>query len=218
MGSALRTVVEQALAGNETAAREIVRLLHPVVQARVVRVLRRTKGQATLAWRAQVDDLVQETFAGLFRDGGKVLRDWNPERGLSLQNYVGLFAERRAISSLRRRGPIDLTGDVTLDELAEISETPAGVVESAVATRELLQVLLDRLREELSPLGMRLFELVYINECTVEEVVATTGMTAEAVYAWRSRLRHLVSKLASDLTAAHPHAPRTHPGSVGHET
>src|SRR5687767_4627167 len=107
-------LVEQALARRPEAARRLVDLLCPVVQARVARVLQRAGRASGRNTRQEVDDMTQEVFATLFDDGGKALRAWQPDRGLSLQNFVGLIAERTAVSILRsgRRSP--WTEDPTL--------------------------------------------------------------------------------------------------------
>jgi RNA polymerase sigma-70 factor (ECF subfamily) len=53
----------------------------------------------------------------------------------------------------------------------------------------------ERLRETLTPLGMHLFNLLFVEERSVEEVCTTTTLSADAVYAWRSRCggRHRAS-------------------------
>ena len=40
--------------------------------------------------RQEVEDLSQEVFLQLFAEGGRVLATWQPERGLTLLNFVGL--------------------------------------------------------------------------------------------------------------------------------
>ena len=62
----------------------------------------------------------------------------------------------------------------------------------------------DRLRETLSPLGFHMFRLLYVEDRSVEETATTVKMSAEAVYAWRSRLRKLVTSLAADLVTPMP--------------
>src|SRR5262249_16754508 len=98
-----------ALGGDAEGMRRLVAGLMPIVQARVTRGLwrhqrrtgaRRDPGQET-------DDLVQEVFAALFAGGAKTLRAWDPSRGLSLANFVGLVAEHEVSARLRngRRSP-----------------------------------------------------------------------------------------------------------------
>ncbi|MCP4660279.1 MAG: sigma-70 family RNA polymerase sigma factor [bacterium] len=190
------TQVSRALAGEEPVLTELVDQLTPVIQARIARgLLRREAAAGGRSIRQEVEDLTQEVFLELFADDGRVLRDWQPERGLSLRNFVGLVAERRTASLLRsaRRSPWteEPTAPAELDGTAPESDP-----EDVAASREQLRLLLRRLRQELSPLGWHLFELLFVREQSVAEVVDATGMSGDAVYAWRSRLRRLAGRLA----------------------
>ena len=57
------------------------------------------------------------------------------------------------------------------------------------------------MREALSPQGWHLFELLYMQEMEVSEVCAATGLSADAVYAWRSRLRRTAREQFAKLEA-----------------
>jgi RNA polymerase sigma-70 factor (ECF subfamily) len=189
--------VWSALAGDAAAMHWLVALLSPVIQARVARALLRRAcgGRST---RQEVEDMTQEVFVALFEDGGKVLRSWEPDRGMSLANFVGLVAEREAVSILRsgRRSP--WTEDPTLSEELERPSDDAVGPEARMASQELLAAILDQMRAALSPKGLDLFERLYVREESVEAVCAATGMSHDAVYAWRSRLGKLVRTLAAD--------------------
>jgi RNA polymerase sigma-70 factor (ECF subfamily) len=157
--------------------------------------------------RQEVEDLTQEIFLQLFADRGRVLRTWQPERGLTLLNFVGLVAERQATSILRsgRRSP--WKEDPTLaGELDGPADTPEP--EQVTASREELRLLLGRLTEELTPLGRQLFDLLFLQDLSPEEAVHRTGLSADAIYAWRSRLRRLARRLFAELSEARP-AERT---------
>jgi len=136
--------------------------------------------------------MTQDVFVALFDDSGKVLRSWEPGRGLSLANFIGLVAERQVTAILRsgRRSP--WTEDPTLAEEMERPSDHALGPEARVASQQLLAVLLDRVRAALSPKGLDLFERLLVREESVETVCAATGMSQDAVYAWRSRLGKLV--------------------------
>jgi RNA polymerase sigma-70 factor (ECF subfamily) len=192
--------VQQALAGAEPALRRLVAALTPVIQARVARclLLRRSGRAGGRDVRQEVEDITQEIFLVLFADGGKVLRGWQPERGLTLLNFVGLVAERRAASILRsgRRSPWQ--DDPTLAEDLDRIERPESGPEEIAASREQLGLLMRRLTEELSPLGRHLFDLLFVRELALPEIVAQTGLSADAVYAWRSRLRKLARRLLAE--------------------
>jgi RNA polymerase sigma-70 factor (ECF subfamily) len=195
-------LVQAALAGDRAAVRALVAHLTPVVQARVARaLLRRERGAAGRDVRQEVEDLAQEVFVALFEDGGRVLRSWKPDGGLSLRNFVGLVAERQAASVLRsgRRSP--WTEDPTLPEDLErgFEAEPPGEVR--VATADLMRAVHDRLREKLSPQGLLLFQRLLVEEQPVEAVCAESGLSADAVYAWRSRLGKLVRALAVELSS-----------------
>jgi len=199
--SDLHDLVERALAGDELAQSRLVAMLTPVIQARVARslLLWRSGAAAGRDVRQEVEDLTQEMFLLLFADDGKVLRSWQPERGLTLANFVGLVTERRTASILRtgRRNPWqeDPTLIEDLDRAAPEEEGP----EKMAVSREQRKLLLRRLTEELSPLGRHLFDLLYLRELDVGEVTAQTGMSPDAVYAWRSRLRRLVRRLLTEM-------------------
>ena len=202
--NAERALLDRALAGDASATRELVAAVLPVVQVRVARVLSRRRSRSGRDVRQEVEDLAQDVFAALFEDGGRVLRAWDPARGLTLASFCGLIAEREAASILRsgRRSP--WTEDATPSEDLERDAGTTGDGELGVASREHLERLCERLREELSPRGLEMFQRLVVDEETVEAVCATTGMTADAVYAWRSRLGKLARKLAAEIIASEP--------------
>lgn len=186
--------LRHALAGHEPALGALIDRLTPLIQVRVARVLlRRATGGDGGRLRQELEDLVQEVLLALFADGGKVLRNWQRDRGLSFANYVGLVTERRVASILR-------SGKKTWREALAPTESldgpaPGPGVERDVASRDTLRRLLGRLRDELSPTGWQMFELLFVHERTVDEVRAATGMSAAAIYAWRSRLRRRAQAL-----------------------
>lgn len=199
--------VRGALAGDAAAVHWLIALLTPVIQARVTRaLLRRASGGRST--RQEVEDMTQEVFVTLFEEGGKVLRSWDPARGMSLANFVGLVAERQVAAILRswRRSP--WTEDPTLGEELERPGDHALGPEARVASQQLMAVLLDRLRATLSPRGLDLWERLYVREETVDAVCAATGMSRDALYAWRCRLGKLVRTFVEE---AMPDAP-----GVGH--
>jgi len=194
-------LVRAALAGDRAALARLVATLTPIIQARVARTLlaRRSRLSAHRDVRQEVEDLTQETFLSLFDKQGHVLRGWDAERGLSLENFVGLVSERRVVSFLRsgRRNPRkeEPVSAETLDAAA-----PSPGPEQTTASREQLRLLLERMRERLSPLGRHVFELLFVQELSLAETMATSGLSADAVYAWRSRLRRLARNLMAELS------------------
>jgi RNA polymerase sigma-70 factor (ECF subfamily) len=154
--------------------------------------------------RQEVEDLAQEVFAALFENDGRALRAWDPRRGLGLASFCALVAEREVSSILRsgRRSP--WAADPTEAEALERDLDPEPGFEARLATRQQLELLVDRVREALSPLGLEMFERLVVQEEAVEAVCAATGMKTDAVYAWKSRLGKLVRKIAHEISISDP--------------
>lgn len=207
-------LVERALTHDREALRSLVDALTPVIQGRVARgLLRRASASPGRSIRQEVEDLTQEVFVALFADGGKALRAWEPGRGLSLVNFVGFVAERQVASILRtaRRSP--WTEDPTLaEELDSPAEAPNAEVR--INSQQTLEALLERMREELSPLGLSLFEELFVRQRDVAEVCERMGMSRDAVYAWQSRLGKVVRRIGAEL-ASETRAPAPKPQKVG---
>lgn len=174
----------------------LVQHLLPVVQTEVGYSLLRGARVESRDPRQEVRDFVQEVFISLLSDRGKVLRTWDPERGRSFDSFIRLVARRHVAAILRsgRRNPWTdkpVAGD-ELERDVPDDAIPAARVESSDA----LARVLERLDERLDERGMLLFRMLYVEERSVEEVIEATGMTRDAIYAWRSRFRKLVASLA----------------------
>ncbi len=194
-------LVAMALGGDPAAQGRLVAMLTPVIHARVSHtLLARRWALAGRDIHAEVEDLVQDVFLHLFDRDGRVLRSWQPGPGrLSLNNFVGLVAKCQTLSFLRSGRRNAWKEELaTGEEIERVAEEPDA--EEIVASREELRLLLDRMCERLSSLGWHLFVLLFVQELSVEEVTAETGLSAAAVYAWRSRLRRLARELRSELS------------------
>ncbi|MBI2393656.1 MAG: sigma-70 family RNA polymerase sigma factor [Deltaproteobacteria bacterium] len=191
-------LVRRAAAREPDAVRELVGLLRPTIQLRAVRSLIRNMRGRRRSTAQEVEDLVQEVFLALFDDDARALRAWDPAR-LPLAAFVGVIADHEVASIFRsgRRRPYrdEEDGAVEPDTFA----SDGGGAEAIVECNETLSALLARLRAELSPKGLELFHALLVDEQPVEEVCASTGMTRDAVYAWKSRLGKLVRRLAAEL-------------------
>jgi RNA polymerase sigma factor (sigma-70 family) len=193
-------VIRRALSGDRSQLRFIVNALTPVIQARVAKVLLRAGAlDRRGSVRQEVEDLSQEIFCRLFAEDGRVLRAWDPEKGLSVVGYAGLIAERECISIVRSRRRNPYTERPTEALALEAAQPVRDGAESDVLTREMARALCTKLQDTLSPLGFKVFELLFCDEQTPESVCATLDMTPDAVYAWRSRIRKTARQLADEL-------------------
>jgi RNA polymerase sigma-70 factor (ECF subfamily) len=195
-----RDGIRSALAGDKLALRALVDGLTPIIQARTARVLLRTGGRGRRGdIRQEVEDLAQEVFERLFDQGGKTLLTWDHERGLTLLQYVGMISEREVISILRSKRRSPYTERPTEEGQLEESAHHDDAFEAQLLTRQMATALFARLRTTLSPLGFRVFELLFCHEHSPEAVGRELGMTADAVYAWRSRIRKTARQLVEEL-------------------
>ncbi len=193
--------IARALRGDKAVLRNLVDALTPTIQSRVARVLLRTGCQGRRgSVRQEVDDLTQEVFVRLFAREGRALRTWDQARGLTLPHYVGLVAEREVISMLRSKRRSLYTERPTEQAQLEASALPDETAEMSMLTRQLATVMCERLQHTLSPLGFRVFELLFREEHSPEAVCSELGMSADALYAWRSRIRKTARELVQELS------------------
>ncbi|HXU32855.1 MAG TPA: hypothetical protein VN851_19970 [Thermoanaerobaculia bacterium] len=197
----MQDLLKRALSGEPAAQRELVDLLTPVIQKRVNRALLswRQGAAAGRDIRQEVEDLVQEVFLYLFSKDARVLRSWDPERGLSLPNFVGLVAGMRAVGILRNPTRSPWRDDPTPNENLN-PENRSASPEHEAAWREVLRLLLDGLKEAQTPEGWQMFNLLFLQELSPEEVAQKTGKSLAAVYKWQSRLRQLVRQIRDELS------------------
>ncbi len=198
-------LVRAALSREPGALDRLGALLLPAIQGRVARVLFRRRALYSGDARARLEDLVQDTFVELFRDGGRVLRAWDPARGLDLTGFAGLVAEQRVYAFLR-----SLKASARLEDLDDGgADTGAGLgahptpdgwsPEARAASREHVEKVLDHLRAELSPMGRMMFERLLVKDEEIACVAADLGMTVPAVQAWSSRLRRRLAALSEEI-------------------
>lgn len=194
-------LIERAIARDPDAVRALVRAVGPVIHGRVAKALVRRGGRTQgRDLSHEIEDLTQEIFLTLFADDGKALRAWDPARG-PLGGFVALIADHHVFSVFRsaKRRPWSDDLDVLAEPDAQAPE--AHSPELRVASRQALDALLARLRAELSPKGFDVFVRLYVDQMSVEVVSRDLDMTADALYAWRSRLAKLVRRLAAELDA-----------------
>jgi RNA polymerase sigma factor (sigma-70 family) len=190
--------IRDALAGANDALSDLMRETTPVIHARVARALLRRPESRGRDIRQDVADLTQEVFVALFNADGKALRAWDPTRGLSFANFVGLLAQRRVSSLLRTRQGALWNEELDPDAAGEEPATDTAP-DADAGSRELLARLLEELESTLSARGMELFHRLYVAQEPVEDVCAQTGLSANAVHQWRRRLGQAARRALENL-------------------
>lgn len=201
MSEAELELVRAALTGDRGAIRRLVGRLRPVVHTEVAHVLLSRAAAAGRNARQELEDLVQEVFARLWADDGKLLRRWDPSRGRSLDSWVRLVARSRALDQLRSRRRTPLQGEA-LDEgeLERAANLGASTITGTLGAREDLARIQARLREQLSERDWMLFIALFAEGASVQQVSEEIGMTTAAVYQWKSRFsRNHLPPLAAAL-------------------
>jgi len=195
-------LIRRATEGDSKAMRQLVTQLTPVIRSSVAAVLSRSSSRRE--GRQEVEDATQSVLLALFADRGRVLLQWDPERGLALESFVALLAKNEIISILRspRRNP--WTEDPTLHEDLDRNATQRMGPESETISRDMLEALTVAVRSQLSARGVEIFDMMFVRGLPAEEVVAATGLTPDAVYAWKSRITRQVRDILADLASGPP--------------
>jgi RNA polymerase sigma factor (sigma-70 family) len=195
-----RGLIGQALARDPASVRALIGRISPVIERRVASTLWQRTSRRDV--RQEVKDMTQAVFLSLFEDDGKALRAWNPDRGCPFESFVALLAHRQVISILRRGRtspwPDEPTEAARLDAAGDDAPAP----EAIVASREHLRALLDRIREDLSPIGLELFQRLIVDEEPIEEVSRKFNKSEANLYQWRSRLLKRLRALSAEILAA----------------
>src|SRR5271170_6092511 len=200
----MAALIRRAADGDRQAMRQLVVALTPTIRVSVAAVLARGGGPGRREGRQEVEDATQTVLLALFADRGRVLLQWDPARGLALENFVSLLARRETVSLLRSRRRSPWTEDPTLHEDLDRNAVPRMGPESETISRDMLAALEVAVRAKLSVRGVELFDLMFMRGLALDDVCAATGLSAEAVYAWKSRLTRQVKAILAELASGPP--------------
>jgi RNA polymerase sigma-70 factor (ECF subfamily) len=180
--------------------RDLIEALLPHVRLRIAKVVRRSGSGGDRGLKSpEIEDLCQEVLLELFGDDARVLRAWDPSRGLLLPSFAQLIAERVARTRLRQWnrapapvGPLEgAAEDCAMDSV----EQP----DRRVATQNRLERVVRQLEAELSPRGLSLFHALFVECRQLDVICADFALRPDAVYAWRSRLGKRVQAILAAL-------------------
>lgn len=191
-----KELLDSALGGNRRSANELGALLLVIVERRVGYTLARVRPRGRDISEVK-RDLTQAVLIRLFDKSWHKLRQWDPARS-PFASFIGMITENEVISVLRIASANPWTEDPTVDEDFERMHQITPGPERDADSRERLRQILAALDAKLSDLGHYMFQLLFLDERSVEEVCEITGMTPDAVYQWRTRVRDLVAKLVSE--------------------
>ncbi len=185
-------LVEQALRGDDDAARALVQHLYPLV-ARIVRSHRPP--------RTSEEDLCQMVFIKIFQKlsqfSGKV----------PIEHWVSRVAVNTCLNQIKSE---KVRPEL---RLADLSEEQAAVLENLRTESEALSPdrsvaardLLDHLLAALKPAERLIIDLMYLQQRSVAEIRKTTGWSAALVKVRAFRARQKLKSLLGQLTAQENH-------------
>jgi RNA polymerase sigma factor (sigma-70 family) len=190
-------LVQRVLMGDHDAGARLVERLTPIIRARVVRSV---SERARRDGRVHVDDVVQDVFVRLFAHGGRALRAWRCNGGLTLSGFAALLAQRQAATALRsseRRAARELCHDPADLDAAGATRAPNSEVRIALShdARRLIALV----HEQLGHRGREVFQRLYVHTDSPQAISEALDMTLTAVYQWRRRLATLVREHAEQL-------------------
>jgi RNA polymerase sigma-70 factor (ECF subfamily) len=174
-------------AGDESAVRRLLHQFHPFV-LKIVR--------AHLPRRVSEDDLVQMIFI-------KVFQNLPTYRGnVPVHHWISRIAVNTCFNALKAEKIrpewrlSDFSSDVAegIERLARAEETTAAASDEIEAAKELLNALLA----QLSPEDRLIITLLHIEELSVDEIHARTGLSRAVIkvraFRARGRMKKMLSK------------------------
>jgi RNA polymerase sigma-70 factor, ECF subfamily len=183
-----RELVAAVLRQDESAARELVRILYPLV-AKLVRAHRPV--------RSAEEDLCQMIFI-------KILRNLSRFSGkVPLEHWVSRIAINTCINQIH--------AEKARPELreADLSEEQAAVIQNLATTAEELapdqsfasRQLVEHLMNGLKPAERLVIDLLYLQQRSVAEIRRLTGWSGALVKVRAFRARQKMKQLLSNMTA-----------------
>lgn len=176
-------LIEAAGRSEPAAVRALAERLLPVVRARVRRLVARRAELAHL----DPNDVVQHVFVRLLENGASQLRKWSPERGATLEGYVGMVSEREA-GNVGQKAASRERFETNVDtEGASAAPSP----EAQVVERDSASRLTAFLTAELPPKGQLVLKCLYADGLDTDETARMLGVNRQVVYNWQHRIRVL---------------------------
>lgn len=191
--------LSRALDGKSGAVHALVAGLLPSVHAEVAATVLRYQTGDRHRIRMEVEDLIQDVWETLFRDDWRILRQFRPERGGRLRNFVRTVSRRVVIDALRsgRRNPwrerLTPLGRVESAGLLSIS------LEQRIQDRNLLARVYAELEGELGEKGGSALESLFARGLSIDEAQEQTGMTKQALYAWTKRIKKRAHAIVAEF-------------------
>lgn len=195
--------VTRAFAGERPRADALARALLVLLPPLAARELIPWSGHYRRSPASLCEDVVQDVMLKLFAERGRVLRAWDPERGLTLRGFLRRVVRFHVLQLFRSS-----VKNPWRDRLTEGHLEVAGEDSDAVLHQLWLWEVRDLLLAEENDHGRALYMGLFVEHRSAEDVGEQHNMTRDAVYQWRSRFKRRASRLLAD---EQPSVPRGTP-------
>ena len=162
-----RELVRRCVASEPGAWDEFVRRTRSAIQRGATVALRKFR----ITDKESLENVYQQVYVELLRDGGKVLRTYRGES--DLEGWVAVISMRTAYRLMRQKGP-----EAQLPDLLPAAPTPAPG-ERAEQTEFLNR--LDRAFRQLEPREAALLRLSYYEQMSYKEIANALGLPLNSV-------------------------------------
>ena len=155
---------------------------------------------------AEGQDAVQDTVLAVVQH----IADFKIDRKrCSFKSWLMMIAQQRIIWQLRRRPPPgptprrdpDTTRTATVERLPDSSSLNLEAIWDAEWKRNLLGIALEKVKRQVSPRQLQIFDLCVLQEWPVAEVARTLHISAAQVYLAKHRVGVLLKKVLRRLAA-----------------
>jgi RNA polymerase sigma factor (sigma-70 family) len=180
-------LVENVLIGNQSAKKILVERLSPLILGCVKRL-----NAGNRSYLYEEKDFVQEIWTRLFLDDGRLLKQYDSRRGVSLEGYFSMVIQREIGNQLQKERAIKRGRNMTVD-FEEDNDTPIekDTPEQFVEARELAQHLDQRLRCVLSGRGIDVLHTAFLEGAEPSEIAKELKVSVQVVYNWLHKIRIL---------------------------
>jgi RNA polymerase sigma-70 factor (ECF subfamily) len=165
---------------------------------------------------AEAQDAVQDTVLAVVQH----IRDFKVDRQrCTFKSWLMMIARQRIIWQLRRRPPAnaphrpnpDSTRTATIDRVPDPTPLNLDAIWDAEWERNLLDIALEQVKQQVSPRQFQLFELYVMKEWPVADIVRTFHVSAARVYLAKHRVGGLLKKTVRRLQSEAARGERTAP-------
>lgn len=137
------------------------------------------------------NDVAQDVMVKVFADGGRVLRAWQPQLGLSLRGFIKRVVRYHVLALFRtERGNPWRNAPAEPEAIDGLDSSPPGLLHQLW-----LWQVRDLLLEDEPLRGRELYRALFVEHRSADETAGALGMTRDAVYQWKARFKQRAAKI-----------------------